>query len=413
MSNQRALRSIDLFSGIGGMALALHGIATPLVYCDIAPRAQDTLKRLMARKLLPAAPVLGDVRLVSARKLPPLADHEDAVIVAGFPCVGFSTMGRQKAFQNEESALFSEVLRIIDSFPASRAPPLVFLENVPNVLRIGMREIVAQLAVARGYELRWCTVSAESVGAPHVRNRWFCLAVRPGYEFAFGTVLQDAYHPYTWTRAAAEAVPRTVGSRGLAGTHHASPSEAAERCGLLGNSVVPDAVRVAFCFLARRCEHGADPLSLAPGERLAPAADPCGGNGGADVPRPGPAAFPRAGIILAGTDLVEARLCPGRLRECEVDGPTMSPDAFAPPRPPSPLLRTPLVRKLTRFQAWSTPRHSITGACNYLTERSIRDLPTQVRFEVRTEARDMPVAAEFVEFLMGFPIGWTRLVGPA
>jgi site-specific DNA-cytosine methylase len=33
------LRSLDLFSGVGGMTLALRGIAEPVAYCDSSPEA--------------------------------------------------------------------------------------------------------------------------------------------------------------------------------------------------------------------------------------------------------------------------------------------------------------------------------------------------------------------------------------
>jgi hypothetical protein len=37
---QKPLRSLDLFSGIGGLTMALQGIAEPRAYCDIDPAAQ-------------------------------------------------------------------------------------------------------------------------------------------------------------------------------------------------------------------------------------------------------------------------------------------------------------------------------------------------------------------------------------
>ena len=59
---RKVLRSLDLFSGIGGLTLALQGVAEPSAYCDIDPAAQAVLADRIARRLLPDAPVCNDVR---------------------------------------------------------------------------------------------------------------------------------------------------------------------------------------------------------------------------------------------------------------------------------------------------------------------------------------------------------------
>ena len=37
------IKSLDLFSGIGGMTLALKGIADPLAYCEVSSEPQKCL----------------------------------------------------------------------------------------------------------------------------------------------------------------------------------------------------------------------------------------------------------------------------------------------------------------------------------------------------------------------------------
>ena len=369
------LKSIDLFTGIGGMTLGLHGLAEPLLYCDIAQESRDVITRQISRGKLPPAPIANDVCQVDLSNIPGVQ-----LISAGFPCVGFSVMGMKKAFDNAESGLFREVLRIRDS---SRTPvPLIFLENVSNVLRIGMKEIVEELSVKRGYELRYIVVSAESMGAPHVRSRWFCLAVQPGFVFDFRA---SEYEEYPWTPEVARTIARTSRSTSVA------------RSGLLGNSVVPDSVRYAFLYLASRFEA---PSTLSVSEFSLEGTR-------TDVYTHPRKDVPKCGLVVAGTRCIIARPCPAAYRRALVPGPVIDPGTFESNKPPSPLMKTPLVRKVREMLRWSTPRHSLTGPCNYLTERSIRDLPTQVRFEVDTQDRQSPVSAEFIEFLMGFPIGWT------
>lgn len=66
------------------------------------------------------------------------------------------------------------------------------------------------------------------------------------------------------------------------------------------------------------------------------------------------------------------------------------------------------------IKRWATPRASMHGAARTLTLRCMRDLPTQVRFADTTPAcqkrfsdAGLVCNPEWVEWLMGFPLGWT------
>lgn len=52
-------------------------------------------------------------------------------------------------------------------------------------------------------------------------------------------------------------------------------------------------------------------------------------------------------------------------------------------------------------------------ASHVLTPRTLRDLPSQVRFERQTpeELRKGQLSPEFVEYMMGYPAGWTDVGG--
>ena len=57
---------------------------------------------------------------------------------------------------------------------------------------------------------------------------------------------------------------------------------------------------------------------------------------------------------------------------------------------------------------WNTPRASGgNSATRNMTYRSIRDLSSQLRFEINTKGRHMHQNPEWVEWLMGLPLGWT------
>jgi hypothetical protein len=66
-----------------------------------------------------------------------------------------------------------------------------------------------------------------------------------------------------------------------------------------------------------------------------------------------------------------------------------------------------------RIRHFATPRANNSFYCRVLTERCRRDLGTQVHFmkniRLTDEARAGIMNPSFLEFLMGYPKGWTRL----
>ena len=107
-----ALRSLDLFSGIGGLSLALHGLCEPLCYYEIEPAAQAVLKDQMRRGGLPAAPICADVRTLTPQWLRKYTNSLPNSLVGGFPCTGFSLLGLGAGFDDEQSSLFFRLLQL-------------------------------------------------------------------------------------------------------------------------------------------------------------------------------------------------------------------------------------------------------------------------------------------------------------
>lgn len=386
------LRSLDLFSGIGGITLALEGLAKPVAYCDWSDPARVALKTNMDAGKLPRAPVSPDVRELGVDWLKDNRAPTPDIIVGGFPCVGFSALGNLKGFEERQSGLFSEILRLADETQA----PLLFLENVPNVLKMGMHDVSFELTIKRGYELRWVVVRAETVGAPHARPRWYCLAVKPHYKHRWSQ--PTSYDPFPWTTGRMPA-------RGAPVSNSVNRNSMA----LLGNSVVPDAVRYAFLYLLGACSAPPVSLSTPAGFVLTPAKVAASSSNSLRGRKHIITEWPRCGVLHVGerTPRICAALPP--MRPPPALSLTFDSALFKSSKPPSAMLSSPLVKAPVRAVKWSTPRHGCTGASNYLTERSLRDLPTQVRFEASTLARHRGggVNPVFVEWLMGYPPGWT------
>jgi DNA (cytosine-5)-methyltransferase 1 len=161
------LIGLSLFSGIGGIDIALREYVRPALYVEQDKFAQGVLLSQMETGELPYAPIWDDVRSLLRSFFPIPID----VIYGGFPCQDISCAGLGKGLEGERSGLVFEVFRLVSEFK----PTFVFLENVPAVRSRGAERISKELA-RRGYDLRWGSLSAAEVGAPHRRNRWFLLA---------------------------------------------------------------------------------------------------------------------------------------------------------------------------------------------------------------------------------------------
>ncbi len=161
------LNGLDLFSGIGGMSTALEPWVLPIAYCENDRYVQAVLLSRMRWGDLPCAPIWDDVCSLSKRVLPATID----IIYGGFPCQDISVAGNGRGLAGERSGLVFELLRLVKEC----SPSYVFLENVPAIRTRGGERVAKELA-RQGFDCRWDVVSAEEIGAPHKRERWFLLA---------------------------------------------------------------------------------------------------------------------------------------------------------------------------------------------------------------------------------------------
>ena len=201
---------MHLFAGIGGGLLADLILGhTPVVAVEWEPYACKVLRERAAEGWFPGLSVWeGDVRLFDPSEYTGKVD----CIHAGFPCQDISVAGKQAGVsEGTRSGLYREVLRIAGVV----RPKQLFLENVSAILSNGLGTVLGDLA-ALGYDSRWLCIRASDVGAPHHRDRWFCLAeytdsnikgAQPELS-AFGRRQQDAE-----SSGSREDVADTKGSR--------------------------------------------------------------------------------------------------------------------------------------------------------------------------------------------------------
>lgn len=179
--NQGVLHGLDLFSGIGGNSLALAEWVNTIAYCEQDRYAQAVLLSRMAEGILPSRPIWDDIRTLRGEQLPRID-----IIVGGFPCQDISVAGSGAGLDGERSGLFFEIVRLAQETKS----PFLFLENVPAIRTRGLDAVIRTLS-SIGYDCRWGMLSAYDVGAPHKRERWFCLA----YSKVFGRRKECALDP--------------------------------------------------------------------------------------------------------------------------------------------------------------------------------------------------------------------------
>lgn len=161
------LRHLDLFSGIGGFALAARmvgGIQTQQ-FVEIEPFCQKVLA-----KNFPGVPIHDDIRSFT-----PTANSFD-LVTAGFPCQDISEANtRGLGLEGSKSGLFYEAMRIV----CECKPRFVVLENVPAMLTkhdgVIMGTVLWEL-FQNGFNAEWQVVSAAQMGLPHRRERVFIVA---------------------------------------------------------------------------------------------------------------------------------------------------------------------------------------------------------------------------------------------
>jgi len=162
------MNGLDLFSGIGGLSLALDPWVNVIAYCENNKYAQSVLLSRMVDGQLQSAPIWDDIASFGRSVLP---REPIDIIFGGPPCQDYSIAGRQKGMAGKRARLSSEFMRVVGEF----MPEFVFMENVPAIIGRGFERLLTEISLL-GYDCRWTIVSAKEVGAPHIRKRFWLLA---------------------------------------------------------------------------------------------------------------------------------------------------------------------------------------------------------------------------------------------
>ena len=124
----------------------------------------------MLAKQWPDATRFADIRDCGIHNLEPVE-----IICGGFPCQDISQAGKQAGLDGERSSLWWQMRRIVGEL----RPRYVIVENVPNLFIRGFDRVLGSLSEI-GYDAEWGVISANDVGAPHLRQRLWIVAYTIG-----------------------------------------------------------------------------------------------------------------------------------------------------------------------------------------------------------------------------------------
>ena len=192
------LTHLDLFSGIGGFAVAAQTCGyTTIGFCEREPYARQVLKERFGAVLADAKHVRHDRTQANAAK--PCSDkpenrlfershaprlHDDIftlngadyagidLITGGFPCQPFSVAGKRKGAADDR-ALWPEMLRVI----RQAQPAWLIGENVAGIVTMELDNLLSDLE-AIGYAAWPLVVPACAVDARHRRDRVWIIGRR-------------------------------------------------------------------------------------------------------------------------------------------------------------------------------------------------------------------------------------------
>lgn len=165
----RPLRCLDLFSGIGGLALGLERAGCSCVGgIDSWPDAKATLEHNLA----PLKCLLSDLTRTSTSEIEqffhtPVSEVE--VISGGPPCQGFSTVGKR-----DESDPRNNLWRHYRELVAEIRPAYVLIENVEGMLVVRDGELAQEVVESFGmigYHMKCRLLRAADYGVPQLRKR--------------------------------------------------------------------------------------------------------------------------------------------------------------------------------------------------------------------------------------------------
>ncbi|MEG0407908.1 MAG: DNA (cytosine-5-)-methyltransferase [Bacilli bacterium] len=170
LKNEKKYKVVSLFAGIGGFDLGFDNAGFDMIWAnDFDKYAVQTYRANVSDKI-----VCDDIR----NQIDNVPKHD--VLVGGFPCQPFSTLGKLKGFDDDRGTMFTYILDIINKNDSK----VVVLENVKNIIHHDngktFKTILDKLE-KQGYYTNYGVVNTADFGIPQRRNRVYIIAFNKKY----------------------------------------------------------------------------------------------------------------------------------------------------------------------------------------------------------------------------------------
>lgn len=162
-NKKKKYRVVSLFAGIGGLDLGFENAGFNVIWAnDFDKYAVETYKANIGKQI-----IHGDIR--EKKELIPSHD----VLIGGFPCQPFSTLGKLKGFEDEvRGTLFFEIKEIL----LKHKTKAFVLENVKNIMTHDncntFNRMLDELN-SIGYDVTPIVLNSADFDIPQRRNRVF------------------------------------------------------------------------------------------------------------------------------------------------------------------------------------------------------------------------------------------------
>lgn len=163
---------VSLFAGIGGFDLGFEYAGVDCIWAnDFDKYACQTYRANVGTNI-----VEGDIRLVKDA----IPDHD--ILVGGFPCQPFSSLGKLQGFEDKQDrgTLFFEILDIVKKHDTK----VIVLENVKNLINHDSGETFKRIQKElddAGYYVNSKVLNSQDFGVPQRRNRVFIVCFNKKY----------------------------------------------------------------------------------------------------------------------------------------------------------------------------------------------------------------------------------------
>ena len=186
--NQKPIRLIELFAGIGSQAKALKNLGVDFEHwfvCEFDKYAIQSYNAVHDTNF-----TTSDVTKISANDLN-ITDTENFtyLLTYSFPCQDLSNAGKGRGMEKgsgTRSGLLWEVERLLNE--CTELPQVLLMENVPQVHSVKNKEHFDKWIAfleSKGYSNHWQDLNAKDYGIPQSRNRCYMVSILGEHSFKF------------------------------------------------------------------------------------------------------------------------------------------------------------------------------------------------------------------------------------